>query len=71
MYEQLSFVEIEAQHAELLPARTVLSTFGTDNSTITIINNTGDTAAAGGTGGTGGTGTAGFVECTLTCKFGF
>lgn len=47
MYDNLTFAELEAQHVELLPPRTVLSLF--------IGNPTGQ-----GTHGTNGTGTNGY-----------
>ena len=34
MYDVLSFAEIDGQHAELLPARTVLSMFSLDGGVI-------------------------------------
>jgi hypothetical protein len=43
MFDALSFVEVDVQHVELLPARTVLSLFS---------------AGGGGRGGNGGTGGA-------------
>ena len=43
MPETLSFIEMDRQHLELLPARTVMSMFVTDG-----------TAGNEGTGGTGG-----------------
>jgi hypothetical protein len=49
MSDVLSFAELDGQHVELLPARTVLSLFGT-------VGNGGN----GGTGGAGGSGTGGF-----------
>jgi hypothetical protein len=52
MSDALSFVEIDGQHVELLPARTVLSMFN-------AAGPRGGDAGNGGTGGTGGTGGAG------------
>jgi hypothetical protein len=54
MYETLSFVEIDGQHVELLPARTVLSMFVLD-----AAGTQGGAAGNGGPGGKGGTGGAG------------
>jgi hypothetical protein len=53
MSDALSFAEIDGQHVELLPARTVLSMFSTGGGP-----RGGDAgnAGAGGTGGPGGTG---------------
>ena len=45
MFDALSFTEIDGQHVELLPSRTVLSLFST-----------GGGGVCGGTGGTGGNG---------------
>ncbi|MDQ2881353.1 MAG: hypothetical protein M3Y48_08970 [Actinomycetota bacterium] len=53
MSESLSFVEIEGQHVELLPARTVLSMITGATGTGTAPAGTG-TAPTGGTGGAAG-----------------
>ncbi|MFY9809488.1 MAG: hypothetical protein WCC38_02325 [Pseudonocardiaceae bacterium] len=52
MSDALSFVEIDGQHVELLPARTVLSLF-------TAGGGRGDRGGNGGTGGNGGGGRGG------------
>ncbi|MGH3785506.1 MAG: hypothetical protein ACRDRG_02915 [Pseudonocardiaceae bacterium] len=52
MSDALSFVEIDGQHVELLPARTVLSLFGTGCGC-------GSDGGNGGTGGDGGNGQGG------------
>ena len=57
MYEALSFVEIDGQHVELLPARTVLSMFGLDGAGTAAGTHGGD-AGNGGPGGKGGIGGA-------------
>jgi hypothetical protein len=53
--DELSFAEVDGQHVELLPARTVLSVFSTG---ATSGPHGGDTGA-GGAGGTGGPAGAG------------
>jgi hypothetical protein len=58
MSDALSFVEIEGQHVELLPARTVLSMFRS------VVGGGGDTGSAGA-GGTSGTGGAGSGKAAL------
>jgi hypothetical protein len=52
MSEVLGFIEIDRQHLELLPARTVMSMFMTDAGTAGSSGATGGTAAtdSGGTG---------------------
>jgi hypothetical protein len=57
MSDALSFAEIEGQHVELLPARTVLSLFSASGPK-------GGDAGTGGQGGTGGAGSgkAGFYH---------
>jgi hypothetical protein len=52
MSDALSFAEVDGQHVELLPARTVLSMFRA------VVGGGGDAgnAGAGGTSGTGGAG---------------
>ena len=59
MTDALSFAEIDAQHLELLPARTVLSLFATGGG-----GAKGGDAGDGGPGGYGGDGTgkAGFFH---------
>jgi hypothetical protein len=52
MTDSLSVIEIDGQHAELLPARTVLSLIG--------IGKTGGKDHCGGNGGTGGDGGAAY-----------
>ena len=59
MSDALSFAEIEGQHVELLPARTVLSMFSTGN------GSRGGDAGNGGAGGTGGAGGAGSGKAAL------
>jgi hypothetical protein len=49
MSDALSFVEIDGQHVELLPARTVMS----------LLHTGGDSSGRGGNGGEGGKGGAG------------
>jgi hypothetical protein len=49
MSDALSFVEIDGQHVELLPARTVMS----------LLHTGGEGSGRGGNGGTGGNGGAG------------
>ncbi|MFY9806660.1 MAG: hypothetical protein WCC38_16485 [Pseudonocardiaceae bacterium] len=51
MSDALSFVEIDGQHVELLPARTVMSLFSATG--------TGGRGGNGGTGGAGGQGRGG------------
>ncbi|HEY6424946.1 MAG TPA: hypothetical protein VIY28_17245 [Pseudonocardiaceae bacterium] len=58
MSDALSFAEIEGQHLELLPARTVLSMFSFGGP------KGGDTGAAGA-GGTGGAGAGGSGKAAL------
>jgi hypothetical protein len=58
MSDALSFVEIEGQHVELLPARTVLSMITGATGTGTAPAGTG-TAPAGGAGGAAGDAGAG------------
>jgi hypothetical protein len=50
MFETLSFAEIDGQHVELLPARTVLSMFNLD----AAAGPQGGSAGNGGPGGKGG-----------------
>ncbi|HET9254385.1 MAG TPA: hypothetical protein VFO16_04170 [Pseudonocardiaceae bacterium] len=60
MSDALSFVEIDGQHAELLPARTVMS----------LVHTGGCNGGKGGTGGNGGDGRGGvginLLDITLT-----
>jgi hypothetical protein len=60
MSDALSFAEIDGQHVELLPARTVLSLFHAG------AGSTGGDAGNGGAGGTSGTGGAGSGKAELT-----
>jgi hypothetical protein len=55
MSDELSFAEVDGQHVELLPARTVLSMFGTG----TTSGPQGGDTGAGGAGGAGGPAGAG------------
>ena len=60
MSDALSFVEIDGQHVELLPARTVMSMFSAGSSNCGCSANHGDGGGGdGGTGGAGGKGTGG------------
>ncbi len=63
MSDALSFVEIDGQHVELLPARTVLSVFSAGGTTSGDSGTTGTTETtdtAGTTSTTGGVGGAGY-----------
>jgi hypothetical protein len=61
MSDALSFAEIDGQHMELLPARTVLSMFS-------VGGPRGGDAGNGGQGGTGGAGGAGSGEAKASAS---
>ncbi|HJT03271.1 MAG TPA: hypothetical protein VJ757_06535 [Pseudonocardiaceae bacterium] len=48
MFDALSYAEIDGQHAELLPSRTVLSLFSTGGGDHIAANNCGNASAGGG-----------------------
>ncbi|MBV9143532.1 MAG: hypothetical protein JO115_21905 [Pseudonocardiales bacterium] len=59
MSDALSFAEIDRQHVELLPARTVLSMVSTDcGCTVTTTTSTTSQSATGAAGTPGATGTS-------------
>ncbi len=71
MSESLSFVEIEGQHVELLPARTVLSmiTGATGTGTAATPTPTGGTGGAAGAAGAGGASPGGAPTVTSNAIF--
>jgi hypothetical protein len=62
MSDALSFAEIDGQHAELLPARTVLSMFSVDGSCGCGTSTTSGTSTGTGAGGGQGSGMVKFFD---------
>ena len=67
MSDALSFSEMDGQHAELLPARTVLSTFHLDDGDSTVIGSACETSTSPGSGGVLGLGAVAPFS-TTTCE---
>jgi len=67
MSDALSCSEMDGQHAELLPARTVLSMFHLDDGDSTVIGSACETSTSPGNGGLLGLGAVPPFS-TLTCE---
>jgi hypothetical protein len=67
MSDALSFSEMDGQHVELLPARTVLSMFHLDDGDSTVIGSACETSTSPGNGGLLGLGAVAPFS-TVTCE---
>ncbi|HXT46357.1 MAG TPA: hypothetical protein VN748_19965 [Pseudonocardiaceae bacterium] len=67
MSDALSCSEMDGQHAELLPARTVLSMFHLDDGDSTVIGSACETSTSPGNGGLLGLGAVAPFS-TVTCE---